>query len=643
MVKETYGTQVKFLGGNNEQRIGASSILVEHSEKGKKTTRVMIDAGALFAPDWSQYDSVFADMSPYFENPYHPCEYPVDALLVTHCHEDHIGALIFFAMAKYKLPKIYTGEFSKDFILSQMKKLNVPQEFIPQIEVVQQGQIINISDNMQIAPFYVSHSTTGALGFHILTKTDGQDNAGLLFSGDYHLGKVPFGKSFNLEEYKNFISDQYISHILTDSTSATMDSSQTVTFDKAVQNTVRELNKHPQKQVFSAVIARSVQNLAIDLKAAYQTNRHVLIASPGLRDAYNILRARLNDNDPELIKMFDVKEGEAFQIDSFVHVANNSSDIQKFLDKYDRSQRYMIISGAFAEEKHGRKSCLVTISEQNKVTCDANGKIKGKGLSGHPIFTADNQTLFMLRQRPIESINGAAHRILVGRLNALGSTVVLNGDTPDEKYQRSGHANKDEAQALYDLTIQNCANASQIQTGDKDVVFVSVHGDVEQLKAQNNLFENKNSKAILCLNTDTLRIADGKTKKLPGTSFENQTWIGIEKHSLNGHGVDDIFSFDLCDKNFMKIDNLFTVINISTSANPHAHKENSYHEEKALQAALKLQEEGTFMSNIQIRNQIRGDRRGRIVEEYSYDELQEARKNKSKNQKPYRRSGRGGR
>ncbi|MBO7097255.1 MAG: hypothetical protein J6W11_01280, partial [Alphaproteobacteria bacterium] len=136
---------------------------------------------------------------------------------------------------------------------------------------------------------------------------------------------------------------------------------------------------------------------------------------------------------------------------------------------------------------------------------------------------------------------------------------------------------------------------------------------------------------------------DGKTKKLPGTSFENQTWIGIEKHSLNGHGVDDIFSFDLCDKNFMKIDNLFTVINISTSANPHAHKENSYHEEKALQAALKLQEEGTFMSNIQIRNQIRGDRRGRIVEEYSYDELQEARKNKSKNQKPYRRSGRGGR
>ena len=645
MAKETYGTNVEFLGGNNEKRIGASSILIEHHEKGKKESRVMIDAGSLFAPDWSNYDSVFADMSPYFENPYNKCEYPVNALFITHCHEDHIGALAYFAVAKYKLPKIYTSQFSRDFILDQMKKMNVPEEYIPEIEVISEGQTVEIADNFEVSPFNVSHSTSGALGFHVLTQMEGKNNAGLVFSGDYHLGKVPFGKGFDERTYKEFISDKFVSHILTDSTSATMEEKEAVTFEQAVSNTIRELNKHSEKQVFSAVIARSVQNLAIDLKAAYQTGRQVLIASSGLRQTYEILRSRLRDNDSELMKMFGVKEGEEFHLDSFIHVANTSADMQKFVDKYGTSQRYMIISGAFAEEKHGHKSCLVLMSEQNKVSREANGKIKGKGLSGHPIFTADDNTLFMLRQRPIEDINGEAHRALVSRLKAIGSTVILNGNTPDEKYQRSGHANKNEAQKLYELTLQNCENSSEIRSGKQKVVFVSVHGDQDQLKAQNDIFEQKGAETLLCVNTDVINVSDGKTEKLTGMAFENQSWIGIEKHSMGGHGVDDVFIFDICDTNFMKIDNLFTVINISTNANPHARKENNYHVSKALETALKLEEEGMSMSNIQIRNRVRGDRRGRVVESYTYKEFEDMRNNQSKSKKKpqYRRQGRGGR
>jgi len=645
MVKETYGTNVEFLGGNNENRIGASSILIEHHEKGKKESRIMIDAGSLFAPDWSNYDAVFADMSSYFENPYNKCTYPVDGLFITHCHEDHIGSLAYLAVAKYKLPKIYASEYTRDFILDQMKKLNVPEEYIPEFQVIKEGQTIEVADNFEVSPFNVSHPTYEALAFHVHTKINDKTNTGMLFSGDYNLGKVPLGKGHNEETFKEIISTKPVTHIFMDSTSATMEEKETVTFEKAVSNTVRELNKNSSKQVFSAVIARSVQNLAIDLKAAYQTGRHVLIASSGLRQTYEILRARLKDNDPELIKMFGVKDGEEFHLDSFIHVANTTADMQKFLEKYEASQRYMIISGAFAEEKHGHKSCLVLMSEQNKVSRDVDGKVKGKGLSGHPIFTADDNTLFMLRQRPIEDINGPQHRALVGRLRAIGSVVVLNGDTPEEKYQRSGHANKSEAQKFYDLAVQNCANASEIKKGRQKVVFVSVHGDQEQLKAQNDIFEKKGAETLLCVNTDMINVANGETKKILGQDFENQSWIGIERNSMSGHGVDDVFVFDVCDTNFMKIDNLFTVINISTNANPHARKENNYHMAKALEAALKLEEEGNSMSNIQIRNRVRGDKRGRVVESYSYGELEDMRDNqsKSKNKPQYRRQGRSGR
>ena len=639
MVKDTYGTQVKFLGGNNENRIGANSILIEHSEQGKKTTRVMIDSGSLFAPDYSEYAAVFADMSSYFENPYHPCEYPVDALFITHCHEDHIGALAYFAVAKYKLPKIYTSEYTKDMILSQMKKLNVPQEFIPEIEIVSQGQTVDASDNTHVSPFSVSHSTHSALGFHIHTTTDGQINAGLLCTGDYHLDKVPFGKCFEEESFAKFISDKPVTHILTDSTSATMDESQTVTCEQAVDNVVRELEKHPEKQVFAPVISRSVQNLAIHLKAAYRLGRHVLIISPALRDSYNILRKRLKDNDPELLKMFGVKEGEEFDIDSFVHTANNNADIQNLTNKYSYGKRYFIHSGAMGEET----SLLAVLAGQNKVTYDEKGKVKGKGLSGHPVLTVDTNSVFIISQRAIPGISDVSLPIYLNKLQAIGATVIKNGDTPDQKFQRSGHANKAEVQKLYDLTVQHCANAKQIQDGTQKVTVVAIHGSVEQLEAQNQIFENKHVQTMLCRNTDILRITNGNTKQILGLSFENQSWIGIEKHSMSGYGVDDVFSFDVCDKNFIKIKNLFTVINISTSANPHAHKENSYRVAKALETALKLEEEGTFMSNIQIRNQVRGDKRGRVVEEYSYEDLEELRNTHSKPRKKNYRRGYDGR
>ena len=101
--------------------------------------------------------------------------------------------------------------------------------------------------------------------------------------------------------------------------------------------------------------------------------------------------------------------------------------------------------------------------------------------------------------------------------------------------------------------------------------------------------------------------------------------------------------FNLIISASLKIDNLCTVINISTSANPHAHKENSYRVAKALETALKLEEEGTFMSNIQIRNQVRGDKRGRVVEEYSYEDLEELRNTHSKSRKKNYRRGYDGR
>ncbi len=634
------GTRINFIGGNNEYRIGANSILVEHTENNKPAIRILIDDGSMFPPDWIDYDAAIPDMSRYMENPYSPADKPVDAMLITHCHEDHIGSLVFLAAAKYKLPKIYTSQFSKDFILTQMKNNNIPDEYIPEIQEVKEGEKIELGDNFVISPYNVSHSTAGALGFHILTKLNDQNNAGLLFTGDYHLDEVPIGEGFNAEKYKEFIQDKYVSHIFMDSTSATMKqntneeenpSRDIPDFDQAVANTIREISGHETKQIFSAVIARSVQNLAIDLKAARATGRTILIASKGLRDAFKVLMAGIRRGDREMLKKLNLDPDDKFDLNEVVYKAEDidHADIQAYLNQYPASQRYIIISGAFAEDKAGRKSCLVTMSEQNKASVDEKGKVKGKGMSGHPIFTVDRNTLFMLRQRPIESINGDKHRALVSRLRALGATVILNGDNVETRYQRTGHATKEESELLHRLTLDNCQNHEEIRHNPHTVTDITIHGDMEQLQDLLNILSQDGSNSLLCQNSDVVMISPDGTQKIAGQPFEQQKWIGVQARSLSQNGRNDMFIFDLCDHNLMRESHLFTVMNVSSPKNINRE---DFVMNKAMEMAEKMESEGYSSSNIEIRRsyQSRGRRDRSRIESLSYEELKAQRQEKAK-------------
>ena len=618
MARTNTGTNVEFLGGNNEYRIGASSILVEHNEPNKPTARILIDDGAMFPPDWIGYDSAIPDMRPYFDSPYGTAEKPVDAMFVTHCHEDHIGALVFLAAAKFKLPKIYTSEFTANFIKDQMKNNSVPEEFMPEIEIIRQGESVKIGDNMKVSPFNLPHSTAGQLSFLVNTAVENKDSAGLVFTGDYHLDKVPFGPSFSEEDLKQFMADKYVSHIFMDSTSATSslidENGERIIpdFDTAVQNTLREVQKHPEKQIFSPVIARSVQNLAIDIKVAAMTGRTLLIGSRGLRQAVKDLERIIHNKDRWVKERILQEQKAAYQSEKNAEKAGivynkkeekaaleqriaaikqeaefvtdlmqisptekvdlekviynfsdlENTDIQKYLNKYKPEQRYMIISGAFAEDKADRKSTLVVMSEQNKAVVDKDGRVKGKGMTGHPLFTVDDNTLFLLRQRPIESINGAKHRAVVAKLQSLGATVILNGDTADTKYQRTGHATKEETLRFHKMVMEYCKNAQAFTDGSQRIIDIAVHGDQEQLPALLDVVKPHKGIPLLCHNSDKIIIASGSTHKEQGVDFDKQKWICVQAKSIIGSGSNNLFVFDMCDHNLMFEEHLFTVMNV---------------------------------------------------------------------------------
>lgn len=539
------GTRIHFEGGNNERRIGGNSSVIEHVNERGEATRVMYDLGALFPPEYTGYDAVIPDVRKYISKGSEKPEQSLDAMFISHCHEDHIGGLVHLVKLDYKFPPIYTNRYTRNFIRMALAEWGVSPEMMPEIKEVKAGEKIKISKDVEVEPFTVSHSTVGAMGFHTLTQLNGKDHAGIINPGDYHMGEVPVGNTFSEEEFADLAKRKLITHVMLDSTSTDSSDDYLVTFDDAVKNTVEQINQNSEKQVVSAVISRSTQNLAIDLEAARQLGRTVYLDGHWSRMAFKAMQMS--------------------GIDTFDDVVFCSKDVTKanaseYLAKTPQNKRYIVPSGAFAEEKNGRMSGLVKMSKQEKVKTDGKkrigkGKAPAQNSSGHPNFVIDTYTLILARQRCIEDINGKSVRAMYNRLAMLGATVVENlssnntGKYPTALMQRTGHATKSETLKFIQLSNSNNTN--------KNIYYVPIHGDPKQLMNTSKIIREAGGMPSICHNMDIIEVGNGFVKNVAQNDNEKQKWIGVmEKESENGNPMDCSYVYDEVDSNFIKVRNI---------------------------------------------------------------------------------------
>ena len=87
------GTKCIFAGGNNTYRIGGSCSIIEHKyDYNRPPTRIMFDLGALFAPEYClDVDAAIPDVRKYLNSETSLAENKIDAMFISHGHEDHIG------------------------------------------------------------------------------------------------------------------------------------------------------------------------------------------------------------------------------------------------------------------------------------------------------------------------------------------------------------------------------------------------------------------------------------------------------------------------------------------------------------------------------------------------------------------------
>ncbi|MGB9775718.1 MAG: ribonuclease J [Anaerolineae bacterium] len=243
------------LGGLGE--VGKNMMAVEYGQD-----ILVIDAGLMF-PESDMYgvDFIIPDYG-YLRDK----KERVRAIVVTHGHEDHIGALPFF-LREFPVP-VYATRLTCGLIEVKLRQAHLLRE--TELHICAPGDVLQIGP-FRVEPFHVCHSIPDTVGLGITTP------AGLIVhSGDFKFDHTPVdGRPTDFAKLAEF-AGRGVLVLLADSTNATepgtTPSEQVVT--QALDDVMRKAPGRVIIATFASLISRIQQ--AIDVAARY--GRRIAIA-----------------------------------------------------------------------------------------------------------------------------------------------------------------------------------------------------------------------------------------------------------------------------------------------------------------------------------------------------------------------------
>jgi len=188
------------LGGIGE--IGKNCYVIEYSD-----SAIIIDCGLSF-PDVHLLgvDLVIPDFTYLLRN-----RGKIKAVLLTHGHEDHIGALPYL-LHDFIPPVIYGTPITLGLAKDRVEEMQIPGDM--PFETIKAGDTIKINDNFLVDTFHISHSIPDELAFGIRTPI-----GKLLVSGDFKIDKNPVdGKPTEIEKIREFSGEEGLLAALVDTT-----------------------------------------------------------------------------------------------------------------------------------------------------------------------------------------------------------------------------------------------------------------------------------------------------------------------------------------------------------------------------------------------------------------------------------------
>ena len=372
------------LGGAGE--IGMNLYVYGYGPKDNERL-IVVDLGVAF-PDMDTtpgVDLIFPDISWLKDR-----RNQLDAIFITHAHEDHIGALGHL-WSELGAP-VYARNFTSKIALRKLE------------ENGQSGRIVNVvsswPDTTKVGPFEVSylpvpHSIPESSALVIDTP-----KGRLIHSGDFKLDENPVvGEAFDHEMWQKVCSPG-IRAFICDSTNVFSENEGRSESEVAPE--IKKLIENCSEMVVATTFASNVARIKSIAEAAEEAGRSVCLMGRAMKRMIEVsLEAGILSDFPKLISPEDAKA-------------------------VPKRNLLLIVTGSQGE----RRAASAQL---------ANGKYQGMTLSAGDLFLFSSKTIPGNERGVIKIIN---------QLSEKGVDVV---DDSSGKYHVSGHANRPELSKIHEI------------------------------------------------------------------------------------------------------------------------------------------------------------------------------------------------
>ena len=254
------------LGGLGE--IGRNMAVLEINKE-----LLIVDCGVLF-PDETQpgVDLILPDFEPIRDR-----LDQISAMVITHGHEDHIGAIPYLLRERPDIP-IYSGRLTLALIANKLKEFRISGNLIP----VSDREIIRAGE-FEVQFLAVTHSIPDAYGLFI--KTVGGN---IVHSGDYKNDPTPLDGRVTDIEFLTKAGDLGVDLLMIDSTGAEYPG--VVESERTLAPVLNDLVAKARGRIIVASFASHIHRVQQIINAAEKNGRNVALLGRSMVNTQRIAR-----------------------------------------------------------------------------------------------------------------------------------------------------------------------------------------------------------------------------------------------------------------------------------------------------------------------------------------------------------------
>lgn len=253
-MKTNTETKIIVLGGLGE--VGKNMYCLMHEDE-----IIIIDAGISFPEgELLGIDYVLPDYTFLKQN-----EDKIKCLIITHGHEDHIGAIPFI-LQTVNVPAIYAPNQAKELIAIKLQDRNIRYD---NLHAYTDKDVLKFK-HFEIEFFRTTHSIPDSHGIYLKTP-----NGSVITTGDFKFDLTPIGPMADLHKMAE-LGTRGVDLLISDSTNA-LNEGMSISESK-VDNALMDIfDKYTSDRIIIATFASNIYRLKHIVETCYKHNRKICV------------------------------------------------------------------------------------------------------------------------------------------------------------------------------------------------------------------------------------------------------------------------------------------------------------------------------------------------------------------------------